>query len=145
MRRELDLAEKRAKNEGGRDAFSITVIKRSGGALLLTAHWGEPLQLLGDVRDFLRTDGVSRRAVYNTLEWLHDLPEPEGDGAMLACLLGYQLARQAPNEQEPQARMLAGRLTGLAVKEARDRLKWLANFLSVAEFLARETRSGASA
>lgn len=145
VRRELDTAERRAKNEGGRDAFSITIIKRSGGALYLTAHWGEPLQLLGDLRDFLRTDGVSRRAVYNALEWLHDLPEPEGDGAMLANLLGYQLARQAPKEREQQARMLAEGLTGLAVKETGGRLKWLANFLSVAEFLARETRSGASA
>jgi len=30
--RELREAEKRAKNEGGRDAFSLTPIKRSGGA-----------------------------------------------------------------------------------------------------------------
>ena len=46
VRRELHAAEQRAKNEGGRDAFSITVIKRSGGALRLTAKWGEPVALL---------------------------------------------------------------------------------------------------
>src|SRR5699024_4266176 len=36
VRRELAAAEKRAKMQGQRDAFSITVIKRSGGALYLT-------------------------------------------------------------------------------------------------------------
>lgn len=142
VRRELDAAEKRAKNEGGRDAFSITVIKRSGGALRLTAKWGEPVMLLTDLRNFLAADGVSRRAVYNTLEWLHDLPEPEGNGAMLASLLGYQLARQAKSEaQKTAAQTLAERLTVLALKQVKDRLKWLGNFMSVAEFLARETRS----
>ena len=142
VRRELELAEKRAKIEGGRDAFSLTVIKRSGGALKLTAKWDEPIKLLADLRDFLALDGVSRRAVYNTQEWLHDLPEPTGDGAMLANLLAYQMARQAKApDQKAIAQGLAQRLTAQALRQADDRLKWLANFMSVAEFLARETRS----
>lgn len=142
VRRELELAEKRAKNEGGRDAFAITVIKRSGGALKLTAKWGEPVKLLAELCDFLALDGVSRRAVYNTQEWLHDLPEPTGDGAMLASLLAYQMARQAKGqEQKTIAQRFALRLTALALQQTEDRLKWLANFMSVAEFLARETRS----
>ena len=142
VRRELEVAEKRAKNEGGRDAFSITVIKRSGGSLRLTANWGEPVLLLTDLRDYLAEDGVSRRAVYNTQEWLVDLPEPEGDGAMLASLLAYQMARQAKGQaQKTIAEDLAQRLTALVLKEGKDRLKWLGNLMSVAEFLARETRS----
>ena len=52
---ELRSAEKRAKNEGGRDAFSLTVIKRSGGALVLTAKWGEPVAVLNAVIEFLAT------------------------------------------------------------------------------------------
>lgn len=150
VRRELEVAEKRAKNAGGRDAFSITVIKRSGGALRLTAKWGEPLTLLDDLRCFLQEEGVSRRAVYNTAEWLHDLPEPEGDAAMLANLLAYQMDRQADKAAREAARekhdirQLAQRLATLAAAQPKDRLKWLANFMSVAEFLARETRSGAS-
>ncbi|MFT7931933.1 hypothetical protein ACMYLP_23145, partial [Salmonella enterica subsp. enterica serovar Enteritidis] len=44
--RELQAAEKRAKEEGGRDAFSLTVVKRAGGALSFTAKWGEHLELL---------------------------------------------------------------------------------------------------
>jgi CRISPR-associated protein Cmr2 len=102
--RELRAAEQRAKGyarPGGdgrpkdRDALSLTVIKRSGGALRLSADWGEPVALLSDLRRFLADPGLSRRAVYQSLEWLTDLPEPAGDGAMLEALLGYQLARQA--------------------------------------------------
>jgi CRISPR-associated protein Cmr2 len=140
---ELRAAEQRAKREGGRDAFSITVIKRSGGALHLTAKWGEPVNLLRDLRDFLADADVSRRAVYHSLEWLTDLPEPEGDGAMLANLLTYQLARQsAEGQASKMAPALARRLAVLAVAERKERLNWLRNFLSVAEFLARETRTG---
>lgn len=148
VRRELEAAEKRAKNEGGRNAFSITVIKRSGGALFLTAKWGEALTLLAELRDFLGFDGVSRRAVYNTLEWLTDLPEPTGEGEMLASLLAFQLDRQADKaaRERHDIPALARRLTALTLQQSKAdaRLKWLANFLSVAEFLARETRSGAS-
>lgn len=148
VRRELDAAEKRAKTEGGRDAFSITVIKRSGGALFLTAGWGSgALELLQDMRKFLGDKDVSRRAVYHTLEWLVDLPEPQGDGAMLDSLLAYQIARQVSPAAKSKYNILtlARRLTTLTLAQAEGkRLPWLSNFLSVAEFLARETRSGAS-
>ena len=51
------------------------------------------MALLRDLCDFLKDDGVSRRAVYNSFEWLKDLPQDQP--AMLASLLAYQLARQA--------------------------------------------------
>jgi CRISPR-associated protein Cmr2 len=145
--RELREAEKRAKNEGGRDAFSITVIKRSGGALYLTAKWdkpgrGEPIALLADLMAFLRDPGVSRRAVYNSLAWLTDLPEPAGDGAMLESLLAYQLARQADKGAKVFAPDLARRLAAGTLMQSGQRLGWLQNFMTVAEFLARETRAG---
>lgn len=143
--RELRAAEKRAKNEGGRDAFSITVIKRSGGALWLTEKWGEPLALVRDLRNFLAADGTSRRAVYNTLEWLVDLPDPKAQPAMLESLLAYQLARQAQDERKAQAPGLARRLAALTSAQTKDGLGWLQNFLSVAEFLAREARAGGDA
>ncbi len=145
VRRELVAAEQRAKKEGGRDAFSITIVKRSGGALRLTAKWGEPLALLDALRTFLATEGVSRRAAYHTLQWLndHELPLPEGDGAMLQTLLGYQLARQASKEKDKTtAESLAQRLTALTLEQApKKRIDWLRNFISVAEFLAREVRT----
>ena len=144
VRRELHAAEQRAKNEGGRDAFSITIVKRSGGALRLTAKWGEPLHALQDLRNFLQAEGVSRRAAYHTLQWLndHELPQPEGDGAMLQTLLAYQLARQARGNAGQQAEPLAQRLTTLALTQPLSkRISWLRNFISIAEFLAREVRS----
>ena len=148
--RELRAAESRAKTEGGRDAFSLTVVKRSGGALTLTDKWGEPVALLADLRAFLAERGVSRRAVYHTLEWLNekDLPEPEGDGDMLQSLLAYQFDRQTDKtakEAKAMVPSLAERLTAQALAKPRERVRWLRNVLSVAEFLARETRTGESA
>jgi len=140
--RELRATEKRAKTEGGRDAFSITVIKRSGGALYLTEKWGEPVALLGELRDFLAHEDTSSRAVYNSLAWLTDLPDPQGKPEMLASLLAYQLARQSGGQKQ-EATALAERLAKLAAAQAKDGLKWLENFLTVAEFLARETHLGA--
>ncbi len=144
--RELRLAEKRAKTEGGRDAFSLTIIKRSGGALWVTAKWGEPVALLTALRNFLAADGVSRRAVFNTLAWLKDLPRDQPE--MLAALLAYQLDRQSgkPASAAHDVPALARRLATLAFSPTQrpavgDALAWLANFMSAAEFLARETRS----
>ena len=142
--RELRAAEKRAKNEGGRDAFSITVIKRSGGALHLTEKWGEPVSLLDDTIGFLADPAVSRRAVYNSVEWLTDLPDPKAQPQMLQALLGYQLARQAQGAAKAQAPELARRLAALASQQDKNGLDWLRNFLSVAEFLARQTRAGST-
>lgn len=148
--RELRNAESRAKNEGGRDAFSITVVKRSGGALFLTEKWGEPVSLLQALRDFLAGEGVSRRAVYHTLEWLNEneLPDTafnasEGDRSMVHGLLAYQLYRQAQDDARHQVPQLAQRLVELAFGWPQaERIKKLRNFLSVAEFLARESRTG---
>lgn len=142
--RELRAAEQRAKNEGGRDAFSITVIKRSGGALRLTEKWGEPVALLGDLRAFLADADTSRRAVYNSLEWLTDLPDPKGKPQMLESLLAYQFDRQAKKaaRERHDVPCLAQRLAKLTADQPTNGLKWLENFLTVAEFLARETRGG---
>lgn len=146
--RELHAAEQRAKGEGRRDAFSLTIVKRSGGALYVTAKWGEPVVLLTDLRNFLADDGVSRRAVYNCFEWLKDLPRDQPD--MLASLLAYQLDRQADKTARDTHDVpgLARRLAALAFDPEQhpgdaDPLDWLKHFMSAAEFLARETRSAA--
>ncbi|MGI9211963.1 MAG: Cas10/Cmr2 second palm domain-containing protein, partial [Methylococcaceae bacterium] len=139
--RELRVAEKRAKTEGGRDAFSITIIKRSGGALYLTAKWGEPVTVLRELTKYLRSDDTSRRAVYHSLEWLHDLPDPNQNPEMLESLLRYQLDRQSEGDTRHKAPGLAKSLAELA-RQYEKGLDWLSNFMTVAEFLARETRSG---
>ncbi|MFN3713606.1 MAG: type III-B CRISPR-associated protein Cas10/Cmr2 [Alcanivoracaceae bacterium] len=143
--RELRAAESRAKNEGDRDAFSLTVIKRSGGTLTLTENWGDSIALLQAVRDFLAAEGVSRRAVYHTLEWLNEneLPANAFESGMAHSLLEYQLNRQAKGEAKIQVAKLARNLIELAQTWAQEkRIEKLRNFLSVAEFLARETRTG---
>jgi CRISPR-associated protein Cmr2 len=98
------------------------------------------------LRDFLKREDVSRRAVYHTLEWLNDksLPVPTGDGSLLQTLLAYQLDRQANGKAaKQQAPELAQRLTRLTLDwPEHQRVEKLRNFLSVAEFLAREARAG---
>lgn len=156
--RELRAAEHRAKRDGGRDAFSLTLVKRSGGSQTLTAKWRyghiDTLAVFGRLRAFLSSPEVSRRAVYNSMQWMRDLPEPTGDGDMLQSLLSFQLARQARGDvAKAQARSLAPELVALNLAE-RTRLRevssrngegafaFLRTFLSVAEFLAREQRNG---
>ncbi len=144
--RELRATEQRAKQEGGRDAFSLTVIKRSGGTLHLTAKWGEPILMLEQTIAFLAHEGVSRRAVYNSLVWLKDLPDPKSNPKMLERLLHYQLDRQADKDARSahDIQALSGSLASLAGQQ-QNPLHWLTNFLTVAEFLAREIRTGGKA
>ena len=61
---------------------------------------------------------------------------------MLASLLAYQLARQADKGAMVFATDLARRLAALTLSQTGKRLGWLQNFMTVAEFLARETRAG---
>jgi CRISPR-associated protein Cmr2 len=141
--RELREAEQRAKSEGGRDAWSLALIKRSGGAVHLTAKWGEPLDALNAFAEFLANPKVSRRAVYNTLEWIEDLPHD--DAVPIEALLAYQLQRQAEDEARSQAPDLARRLIRIAFDpsmrpKAVGPVAWLRDFLIGAEFLAREVR-----
>lgn len=139
--RELREAERRAKNDGGRDAFSLTVIKRSGGALHLTAKWGQPLDVLMRTRNFLADPQVSRRAAYNSMMWLIDLPA-DADTQMLTSLLRYQFERQTAAKEALAAHSvsdLSRRLADLACAQP-NRIEWIERFLSVAEFLARECR-----
>lgn len=144
--RELRRAEYRAKNAGGRNAFSITIVKRAGGALRLTAKFGEPLRLLIGFRDFLAEPDVSRRAVYHSTLWLRDLPEPEPGDELLPRMLAWQLRRQTGRKDTANRHKVEGLardLVTVAASHAKKGKKrqWLENFLSTAEFLARETRA----
>lgn len=108
--RELRAAEQRAKNEGGRNAFSITVIKRSGGALRLTAKWGEKGE---------RSEAAALLQ------------------ALLARQLAQQ-AQGAQKAQAPGLAQRLVALT--LKEDEDKRIAWLRNFIAVAEFLAREIR-----
>lgn len=143
--RELRAAERRAKDEGGRNAFSLSVVKRSGGMLRLTARWGRQMSLLIALRTFLGDDEVSRRAAFNCMLWLRDLPETDEDQDMVRSMLTYQLRRQC-RTKETFLRLggdaLAEGLADQAFSQVPvgGRREWLGTFLLVGEFLARETR-----
>jgi len=150
--RELRQAERSAKGfrrrvngkEIDRNAWHVTVLKRSGGRLDLSAEWGSPLDLVKKLREFLAAPEVSRRAVYNSLAWLHDLPATGTgpDKEQLGALLAYQLERQADKNKKSVARSLAGKLVEEALR-SESPIRRLEQFLTVAEFLAREQRASA--
>ncbi len=111
--REVREAEQRAKRHD-RNAFSVTLMKRSGGVTQLTAGWGfggqsqvrrddSPTAAAGLMRlkGALAAEGVSRRAAYHILEWLPGIPPWPGPDldeaayrALLERTLAYQLGRQ---------------------------------------------------
>lgn len=144
VHRALRQAEKSAKSLDGKNAWSLSILKRGGGALYVTARWGEPLRLFEDLRTFLGKPGVSRRAAYHVTQWMHDVPKTES--GLVRSLLGYQMARQVRGLQlQSQAAELAQRLVSLAYDDRerpRDKqpLDWLLHFMLAAEFLARDER-----
>lgn len=159
---ELRAAEQRAKREGGRNAFSLSVMKRSGGALRVTESWAnaegcgvDAMTAITELSQKLRKDpGASRRAAYNVAGWLPDLPEPDqlggADGARdyIAGLLHHQFRRQGLEDKGQPIH--SRRFADLAVvpnaaadarpKSAREIGDRLESLLGVAEFFGRETR-----
>ena len=154
--RELRGTEQRAKQEGGRDAFAISLLKRSGGAMRLTAPWWleralptTPIGRLFELRNALSANTeLSRRVAYITQTWLPQLP-PESAvddyRALLAANLRYQFDRQG--QQGAIGDQLAGLACDLAAwhqhrQHPYSAPEWLRDSLGVAEFLARESRQG---
>ncbi|RME81386.1 MAG: type III-B CRISPR-associated protein Cas10/Cmr2, partial [Zetaproteobacteria bacterium] len=156
-------AEKQAKSLGGRDAFSIRVLKRSGGAVATVARWfrtspldgdtlpEHPSVLLEELASVLGGKLLSRRAVYHVLAQLERLPDRTlvGDrmSAMLEAVLTRQFMRQfqspEDNKEKERIRRLASRIAELSCAVAQGtEAEWLKGFLSVAEFLGREGRMG---
>lgn len=154
--RELRGTEQRAKEEGGRNAFSLTVLKRSGGALYLTDQWAprgtveesgvQPMTALRGLVDALQDKEASRRAAYITSLWTADLPEPGQFGSsedyrrMLQQLLHHQFHRQSLEQKDQPIH--SRRLAQLVHADSGSKdAQYLDNFLAVAEFLAREEQS----
>jgi CRISPR-associated protein Cmr2 len=164
--REARAAERAAK-AAGRDAFSISLMKRSGGITRFTSHWylhgiGETQAsaagILFRLRDALETE-VSRRFAYHTTDWLQQLPANPGEPLseeqfreMLATNLQYQLGRQSVEKRENPNRdnflSLAEDLAAFSIQAWKDHgaeaefsaVKFLAHAITVAEFLARPPR-----
>ena len=157
---ELRKTEREAKERGGRDAFAIRVLKRSGGADTFVAKWfaddpeHDPIRLLMETAALASTPGFSRRAVYQIVSWLAGIPDDAG-GDLLALNLARQLVRQSEAERIDPTYLtgLARRLTcaalqasgtgGSAEGERGSGSRWLRDLFIVAEFLGRDGRAAA--
>lgn len=161
--RQLHAAEKRAKEEGGRDAFCITLCKRAGGQTNLVCNWllraagqGEggvearelaetAIGTLLDYRDAF-ANVLARRAAYHLLSWLPgipSMPSPELEHMLEGCV-AKQLERQRRGGAELGD--LAARGVRLAAETApEDITGQLERIITVTEFLAREGRAGVEA
>lgn len=166
--RELRRAERQAKSEGGRDAFAITVLKRAGGAVELVCPWQanesemleqSPMGLLIRLRNVLAEGGLSRRAPYLVQEWSRSLPTEQTVaemnsgtgtfGSLLETSLRYQFRRQSVASSKDENGMLAVEIARKAISISRHMKaarfqEFLQNFLLMAEFLAREGRTGSA-
>lgn len=154
-------AEQRAKKTGGRNAFAIDVLKRSGGDINLTSPWfnypeqpesllDSPMGQLIRLRDALAEPNMSRRAAYIAQDWLRQLPpkalfdnDPALYRALLEKSLAYPLVRQ--NRGTEKYHDLAESLVGIGMTiKGQAATDFIAQFIGVAEFLARDCRSGDS-
>jgi CRISPR-associated protein Cmr2 len=115
-----------------------------------------PMGVLFELRNTLAGRDVSRRAAYQILSWLGDIPSAPGEqlneaelADLLASSIAYQLGRQGvkPDKAEP----LASAMVKVAIRQCRPNAsggKWapvtdhLKHMITVAEFLAREGRTG---
>lgn len=134
--RNLRAAEKDAKGKGGRNAFSIRVIKRSGGRLDLTLPWWlgirddavSTMHALEFLRHAIAGD-MSRRAAYHADEWVRRFPLFEESNTLeglIARNLGYQFFRKSEKDDEQALRRKdaqARALASVAVREANRRIK----------------------
>lgn len=158
--RSLRQAEKRAKNRGGRDAFSITLLKRGGGATELTLPWrladaptldDSPMQALAALTRLFAGDDTSRKAAYVTQGWLPHLPSAaqmprEELQPLVTRNLTYQIKRQSAGDPvaQAQAPLLADKLASVAFHPRlgdTSPAETVRDVLAVAEFLARESRA----
>ena len=157
--RELRASEKRAKNAGGRNAFSLALLKRAGGITYLTSRWqlpdqdfttlaATPMGLLIELKQALADPAFSRRAAYLVQTWLPQLPPPAEftDPAAYAGMLGSNLAYQF--QRQGGEATLGRKLATYAIQASADAsspttaTQRIHEFLTVAEFLARESRTG---
>lgn len=131
----------------------------------MTCPWSpeEPGRLPGamepliELRNLMASKGMSRRAVYLAQEWSRYLPSEdmlrqaggsrEDFRSMLEKTLARQFRRQATSEKAAeQAAKVAKDIVALALevqgRTGREKLSdFIVDFISVAEFLAREGRA----
>ncbi len=157
--RQLRVQEKKAKTSG-RDAFSIAVMKRSGGTTTFTSPWfqcdekGEykklqdsPAGALLRMRGLIADGSLSRRAIYLVRDWLRQLParsylkEKQQYHSLLRKNIVYQFLQQSEGKKTDRD-WLDKAARGLvdSAFETDDPSAYLDQILIAAEFLARGSR-----
>jgi CRISPR-associated protein Cmr2 len=165
--RELRKAEKRAKKLDGKNAFSVTLMKRAGGLTHFTAKWWVPgweaaadspphtIAVLKDLQEAF-AGLLSRQAAYQALEWLSPLGEG-ADSAMVESLIRREFRRhlkdnlprdlsrekgirKAEDAANTLVRLAEGMQRSGAIPEA-NWIKFIRDAITLAEFLAREGRA----
>lgn len=165
-------AEHAAKATGGRDAFCVSLVKRSGGVTRFVSKWDlanrrgpadsvdkSPAGVLLRTRDALAAQ-LSRRAAYHIIDWLNGMPT-EPDMPSYEKMLEVSVLKVFRRQQDPKHRdnadtarqlaALAADLASLAVRHGELRKEqdergapgFLQDLITAAEFLAREQRGAA--
>lgn len=169
LRRALDAvreAEQRAKN-AGRDRFSISIVKRSGGSLQWTGRWStkqetdnngkyivsdqaahsNDMQTMLEIIDTIaRDNGVSPRFVFHLQAWARQLQTPWYDAnnkvsdafiEMLANSITWQLQRQGLSPSS--LHQLPRRIAQMVCADSNP-LESLQHLFGVIEFFVRKQR-----
>jgi CRISPR-associated protein Cmr2 len=160
------------KRAGGRSVFTSSWFPPSGSDAASETPSGPrrlvTTELLVSLRDALSAT-VARRAAYQVLGWLQGVGESWRDAEGLTALLAYELGRhQRPvvgpggessglpaqktfdgalsatrEDRQRKIRDLAADLVRASVTEAATSVEYIQNAVMLAEFLAREGRTGA--
>ncbi len=163
--RELRRAETRAKQVPGKNAFSLTLMKRSGGTTIFTAPWGDgsspvrTLEALKRLRNLFARH-LTRQAGYAALDWIgrfEGISTANGEKDMLEAILSREFLRHqkklaqgshAETSQQQEIRAVVKELVELAFAAPRTGpsanacpVGFLQGALQTAEFLAREGRA----
>lgn len=145
--RELRAAESLAKDDdgGGRNAFCLKILKRSGGMINLVSKWSGPGFRIPDlIKQMSRifAEDISRRAAYHIVSRLRRLPE-NADPKMLEAIILHQFDRKVEKTgHDEDLAEIANRLTTLTSNGFS--LLDLENLLMTAEFLGRQSRQNQS-
>jgi CRISPR-associated protein Cmr2 len=142
-------AESTAKDKGGRDAFCLWVLKRSGEPHQVVYKWAygdlRPLELLGDLVGLLAAGRVSSafvRAMTAEFASLRRIAPGEKPPPSLDPIVNAELHRRLRRSWQGDAAKEIKRISDLAGKLAKlfaqGTLDNFLSFLEIAAFLARE-------
>jgi len=149
--RELRTALERAKEwrlqgGSGKNAFSIALIRRSGGTTYFTSSWsyqrdGETINVARIIEELRREIGSSmtRRAAYDAREWLDKISDFKDEEQAIALITGIFKKHYREGADHQRITDIVRRLACISA-QAEDRAAYISCAIDLAEFLARGGR-----